>query len=199
MAALGPEPPHVIRLLAACSDPAAPALVQVCVSPELGRRCTPARPRLWLAVCVQELAVCSVHELLHGQHVRPQYGALMQVAGGCNHEGSYEATRCRLHDGSAPPPPLCAEDVAAALAHCHARGVIHRDLSSRNVLLGPDGRARLADFGLSVMSHSASEDSKVRSMVRLTVLQQVAAVQTPTSPCMRRPAGRARHTTILGA
>jgi hypothetical protein len=42
--------------------------------------------------------------------------------------------------------PLLIE-VARALEHAHARGVIHRDLKSGNVLLDPSGRALLADFG----------------------------------------------------
>ena len=40
-------------------------------------------------------------------------------------------------------------DVARALGHAHARGVIHRDVKPENVLVGQDGRARVADFGLA--------------------------------------------------
>ncbi|MBI4577846.1 MAG: serine/threonine protein kinase, partial [Planctomycetes bacterium] len=42
-----------------------------------------------------------------------------------------------------------AEAMAGALAHAHESGVIHRDVKPANVLLEPDGRARLADFGLA--------------------------------------------------
>jgi serine/threonine-protein kinase len=42
-----------------------------------------------------------------------------------------------------------ARDLAAGLAHAHARGVVHRDLKPRNVLFGAAGPAKLADFGLA--------------------------------------------------
>lgn len=42
-----------------------------------------------------------------------------------------------------------AVDVARGLAFLHSRDVIFRDLKSSNVLLGPDHRAKLSDFGLA--------------------------------------------------
>jgi eukaryotic-like serine/threonine-protein kinase len=40
-------------------------------------------------------------------------------------------------------------DVVAGLAHAHERGIIHRDVKPRNILLDGQGNPKLADFGIA--------------------------------------------------
>ncbi len=40
------------------------------------------------------------------------------------------------------------EQIGGALHYAHERGLIHRDVKPANILVGPDGRALLSDFGI---------------------------------------------------
>ena len=80
-----------------------------------------------------------------GRHEGRYYFALEYCSG-----GSVEALRVRL-GGRVPLPSTLriAVDALEGLAAAHESGFVHRDLKPDNVLLGEDGTARLADFGLA--------------------------------------------------
>jgi serine/threonine protein kinase len=42
------------------------------------------------------------------------------------------------------------DDALSALEHAHERRLVHRDIKPENLLLGPDGRVRVTDFGLAL-------------------------------------------------
>lgn len=62
---------------------------------------------------------------------------------------------------SGPPAPALAlrlaREIAEALAHAHAQGILHRDLKTENVIVTPEGHAKILDFGLSKLVSPAED------------------------------------------
>lgn len=64
----------------------------------------------------------------------------------------------RLREQGPVPPHQVAQlgaRVADALAHVHEAGVVHRDVTPSNIICGPDGRPKLADFGIARLVDTA--------------------------------------------
>ncbi|XP_064401553.1 serine/threonine-protein kinase 36-like [Halichondria panicea] len=65
-------------------------------------------------------------------------------------------------------------DIAQALAFLHSNGIIHRDLSSNNVLLNAGNRAKVTDFGMSKLT-----DGDIVHLATMTTCPGTPAFMSP--------------------
>jgi eukaryotic-like serine/threonine-protein kinase len=72
--------------------------------------------------------------------------------------------------------------IAEALAHAHARGVVHRDLKSANVVLTPEGRAKVLDFGIARRISAGDLAEATRSIATLTADHEIAGTLPYMAP-----------------
>ncbi|XP_027695285.1 muscle, skeletal receptor tyrosine-protein kinase isoform X2 [Vombatus ursinus] len=112
-----------------------------------------------LGVCAVGKPMCLLFEYMAYGDLN-EYLRNMSPRTVCNLSHSNLATRVRL--SSPGPPPLCcaeqlciARQVAAGMAYLSERKFVHRDLATRNCLVGNNMVVKIADFGLSRNIYSA--------------------------------------------
>ena len=74
----------------------------------------------------------------------------------------------------------CLRAMSSALRHMHSAGIVHRDVSCRNILVDSDGSTVLADLGLATQL-SASDEGAQQSQQAADSLQTAVPVRW-TSP-----------------
>lgn len=52
-----------------------------------------------------------------------------------------------------------SRQIARALAHAHERGIIHRDIKPKNIMLLRDGTVKVADFGIAALENEIHENN----------------------------------------
>lgn len=116
--------------------------------------------------------ICTIHEV--GEANGAPFIVMEHVAG--------RTLREIIRDGT---PPLrdslaYAIQIANALEHAHAHGIIHRDLKSSNAVIDAEGRAKVLDFGLARRLPQSTPDESRESTI--TSLGALAGTLTHMPP-----------------
>ncbi|HEU4333272.1 MAG TPA: protein kinase, partial [Candidatus Eisenbacteria bacterium] len=110
-----------------------------------------------------------------------------------------ETLRSRIERGALAPSDLVSigAQVADALEVAHRVGLIHRDIKSSNILVTPDGRAKVADFGLAKRLPGLSGSPDAATAVALTATGAVVGTAVYMSPEQTRGEGLDPRTDIF--
>ncbi len=99
--------------------------------------------------------ICTIHEV--GEHEGQAFIVMEHVEG--------KPLSALIPADGLPPESVIryGTQIADALAHAHERGIVHRDLKSANVVITPDGRAKVLDFGLAARMPSADAEAVTKT------------------------------------
>jgi len=92
-------------------------------------------------------------------------------------DGSLATLLARQGPLTVPQAIIYLEQAAAALDYAHQAGIVHRDVKPSNLLLHPDGRLLLADFGVARTLQSPPEASLTVSGMTMGTPEYMAPEQ----------------------
>jgi len=119
--------------------------------------------------------VCTIYEV--GEAEGQVYIAMEMVEG--------EALSERLATGRLGDEEVLrlGRQMADALEHAHSNGVVHRDFKSANVVITPEGRAKVLDFGLAArMSRTELDEATTFTADSLEVSGRIAGTLAYMAP-----------------
>ena len=101
------------------------------------------------AACLQHPGIVAIHEF--GEHDHQPFYAMEYIEG----RNLSDVT------GGQPLVPRRAavyvRAISAAVQYAHTRGILHRDLKPSNVIIDPDDRPHITDFGLAKQLHGHTD------------------------------------------
>lgn len=117
----------------------------------------------------------------YGEHEGLRFLAMELAPGPTLAQMLESAQRDRMHARRAAE---IIGQVAEALDHAHARGVVHRDLKPSNIIIADqDARARLTDFGIAkLMDDESTQTRGVLGTVYYMSPEQAGAESGPIDP-----------------